>query len=187
MHQEMTISDKSKSFLGARCQAVIAWLWLLIAVPFVSEPHHNLFAMLFLGASGFCIGMTWVLYSVTWPQFLSQPSRKWWLSIPLAGSLGVALLFSNYGLALRIMLCENSLREYIATVPPGQPADGKVQWIGLFRVEEVTEYQGAVYFYTGAGFLDRSGLAYIPPGLLPTPKIRVHHLYGPWYTFVWRF
>ena len=109
------------------------------------------------------------------------------MAVPTAGALGFALAVTDWGLALRVALCEGTLCSYVDGVLPGAKPDRTPRWVGLFRVEETQEYGGAVYLYTSRSFLNRHGVAYIPPGGNPAPRIGVHHLYGSWYSFVWRF
>jgi hypothetical protein len=187
MQQALTGTGRSVATSVACLLVAFTWLCLLLAVLFLSEPAHNFVAMLFLGASGLVIGTTWLIFTVVKPQLLSSTSRRWWLTVPLAGGLGVVLLITNWGLALRIALCESTLHNHIAGLSAGSNVQRRPERIGLFRFEEVEEYQGSVYFYTGSGFLNRYGLAYIPPGQRPAPWMSVRHVYGPWYTFEWRF
>jgi len=84
-------------------------------------------------------------------------------------------------------ISEESLQSYVASVPAGALPDRTRRWVGLFRVEETEEYGGAIYLYTSHGFLDRHGIAFLPPGTTPAPRMSVRHLFGPWYNFTWRF
>ena len=110
-----------------------------------------------------------------------------WFSVPFAGALAIGLALTDWGLMLRVALCEAELADYAATVSAeGLPADlpGRV---GLFHVDWVTTYDGGVYFYTATSFLNRHGVAHLPPGSKPAPRTFVRHLYGRWYRFDWLF
>jgi hypothetical protein len=103
------------------------------------------------------------------------------------GVLGCALLVTDRGLALRVVLSEAALSEYAGAVVAAGVTDGRPGRVGLFWVDEVSVYDGGVYFYTTWSFLNRHGVAYLPPGTAPAPRISVQQLYGPWYSFEWRF
>jgi hypothetical protein len=105
---------------------------------------------------------------------LWKSARKRWLSVPLAGALGLVFVINSHWLLM------------MGGIAPGTD-DRKPRWVGLMRVQETEECEGGVYLYTGNEFLDRVGVAYLPPGTQPAGRIRVDHLYGPWYSFVWHF
>src|SRR5262249_46520297 len=110
-----------------------------------------------------------------------------WLTVPLVGALGVLIILkAEWILMAQVKLSEGRLRSYVASVAPGT-IDQTSRWVGLIRIEETEGYEGAVYLYTGTIFLNRVGVAYMPEGTQPAGRIRVDHLYGPWYWFEWRF
>jgi hypothetical protein len=60
--------------------------------------------------------------------------------------------------------------------------------VGLFLVEGIEEFQGAIFLYTSNGFINRYGIAYVPPGTeLPPRRFLIKNLSGNWYSFGWRF
>jgi hypothetical protein len=167
--------------------AVAGGLWLLAAVPFLTNPGD--LAPLLFAAAGLLIGLAWLcvlLIPPHLPRSAGEACR--WASVPLAGLLGLAAV-SGPGLMLRVALCERQLTAYVAGVPPGTGGIHPPKRVGLFSVDETEEYQGIVLLYTDSGFLDRFGVAYVPPGKGPPQvfKVRFSHLYGPWYRFRWKF
>lgn len=164
----------------------LAWLWLFgVVVHSSGNSDFNLFT--FLCLAGFLLAIVWIIISsLNWAN-LWKSARKRWLSVPLAGALGlVFIISSDWLLMARVKLCEDRLSSYVAGIAPGTD-DRQTRWVGLMRVQETKECEGGVYLYTGNEFLDRVGLAYLPPGARPAGRIRVQHLYGPWYSFVWHF
>ena len=177
---------------GVRLLAVFAWIWLLVAVPFLTDAVSPF-------PIGYDLAMIWFGLAVAWwtmpvvssGGFFSKPWRRYWVLAGIAGALGLCLGFTNIGLMARLYLCDRQLTAYAASFAPGArvvTVDDPVR-VGLFPVDETEEYQGAVYLYTGSGFLERAGLVYFPgAGKPPNPgRIRTAHLYGPWYWFRWKF
>jgi hypothetical protein len=111
----------------------------------------------------------------------------WWLAVPATAIFGAALQVADVGLTLRVALCEDSLDRFVATVKPGGKGDHEPRWVGLFRVDYVQEYEGGVYLFTSDSFINQNGVAHLPNGAPVAPRMRVRHLYGPWYNFEWRF
>jgi hypothetical protein len=180
-------ADRPEPLFSPRLIAAFAWLWLIAGIPFLTDAACNFMLELLLGVSGYTIGVVWVIFSWQRPALLLRPVRAWWLSVPVCGALGLTLLITDWDLALRVALCEDSLGEFVANVQPGAATDLTPHWVGLFYVEQVQEYQGGVYLFTSRSFLNRHGVAHIPPGVGVAPRMRVDHLYGPWYNFEWRF
>jgi hypothetical protein len=94
---------------------------------------------------------------------------------------------TDLGLTLRVALCEAALRDYAAKVSAEGVRDEPPRWVGLFQVEEATVFDRGVYLYTSWSFLNRHGVAHLPPGSKPAPRTSLRHLYGSWYSFEWRF
>lgn len=164
----------------------LAWLWFFGVIIYSSgNSDFKLFTSLALG--GVCLAIIWiVLSSLKW-AILWQNARKQWFSVPVAGVLGLVLCMNSHWMVkARVMISENRMRDYVAGVAPGT-VDRRMQWIGLMLVEETEEYEGGVYLYTGHEFINRVGVAYLPPDTKPAGRIRVEHLYGNWYSFVWHF
>jgi hypothetical protein len=61
--------------------------------------------------------------------------------------------------------------------------------VGLFLVDGTENRGGAVFLYTSTGWLNRHGVACIPPGLESRyfERRRTWPLLGPWHTFEWKF
>ncbi len=174
--------------LYAKLLAVFACLWLLVALPFVTDAACPLFATLGLAIHWLILAFAW-LFGL-WAPFLvrSSSARRWWLSAGIAGLLGLLLAFTDVGFMFRVALSERALGAYVATVPSGtKNSSHSNRLVGLFLVDGTEENNGAVVLYTSSGFLDRYGIAYVPPGAIPPSGVSVKHLFGPWYRFKWRF
>jgi hypothetical protein len=176
------------SLAPARAVAVFAWLWLLAALPFVTDAACDILAGLIIFFSWCFLAFWWAgMGAVGWP--LPGPARRWWLSAGLAGCLGPALALTDAGLIARVALSRPWLDAHAAGVVAGtnELPEGPHR-VGLFVVDETREMDGVVVLYTGSGFLNRNGIARFPDGPVPLPRIRyVRHLTGPWYRFEWKF
>jgi hypothetical protein len=176
--------------LYARILAALAWLWLVVALPFITDAACNIFAAFVLGFAWMALALSWlcVLFAV---PFLSRSSsaRLWWASAGLAGLVGLLLAFSDAGLILRVALSERALNAYVATVPPGtKNYSHPNRLVGLFFVDGTEESNGVVALYTSSDFLDRHGIIFVPDGATVPEYLRgLRHLYGKWYSFWWHF
>jgi hypothetical protein len=172
-----------------RLVEVSGLLWLLAAIPFFTDAAVNVFVLALFGLSGIVIGVFWLILSGLNPCLLKPPFRRQWLMVPAAGAIGLGLLFTDYGLMLRVALSETALDHGLEAVPSG--ADSFVvapRFIGLFVVTGITEHDGGKYLFTCTSFINRNGIARIPAGAkLPPSFRRVHHLYRDWYSFEWKF
>jgi hypothetical protein len=171
-----------------RTLAALAGLWLVIALPFLTDAACIFPAALFLLATWVVLAVAWVVVGLAgWPRSLR--SRPWWF-VAVAGCLGAHLSFSDAGLIARVTLSRPWLDAYAREVAPGTAAAHEPRWVGLFLVEQTEEEGGVVFLYTSRGFLDRHGLAYAP-GVrrksLFGGRIIDRPLDGPWHTFVWSF
>jgi hypothetical protein len=178
--------------LSPRLLAALAWMWLAAALPFLTDAACDFPAMLVLGGSWLVLYADWVVMPRTSAKFKRSWSGKlWWLSAAAAGALGFLLAVTPIGLITRVALCERSLANYATKVPPdGGEFLHDSRLVGLFLVDGELRERGVVLLYTSHGFLCRRGVAYVPPGTDPLPRIPRHHLehlYGPWYWFNWHF
>jgi hypothetical protein len=166
----------------------LAALWLVIALPFFTDAACSLFVLMLLGCGGVFVGLLWIRMTIKKPSLLRAPARRWWLCVPLVAVLGFFLLVTDWGLALRVVLCERALTQYVASLPDDAAPDSTPCRVGLFWVNKTKVYRGDVHLYTSHSFLNEHGMAYIPTGIRsPAPRIRVKHLYGNWYRFEWKF
>jgi hypothetical protein len=165
-------------------------MWLLAAVPLLSDAGDGGFALVILAGSGFLLGFIWFTSVRFYAQVLHPwfwQAKAWVAIVPLVGVIGFVLAYTDADLALRVWLCEPSLRRYaVNTVPHYSPTG---EWVGLFYVDELAASSGAFALYTDTeGLLNRAGIAYVPPGNQPPPGVRIkRRLYGNWYSFWWRF
>jgi hypothetical protein len=170
-----------------RTHAALAWLWLLAALPHLTDAACPLPVGLLLFA-------TWVLLAVSWLAVgvfsRSRTGRLWWLAAGVAGCLGVVLAFTDIGLIARVAVSRPWLDVYARQVTPGTAAAHEPRWVGLFLVEQTEEEGGVVFLYTSRGFINRNGLAYVPQeeGTVRFGGRRINdRLHGFWHSFEWKF
>jgi hypothetical protein len=168
----------------------LAWLWLLLAIPSLTDVASSFVAGSLLAVGWLVFALAWLLLPLFRPGALGSPAGKqWYLGAAAAGVLGLLLAFTDVGLRLRVAASEPPLRAYAAAVPPGGYGSlHEPHRVGLFLVDGTEERDGVILLYTSAGFLDRYGVAYNPGAKpLPAGRRQLRHLYGPWYSFRWKF
>jgi hypothetical protein len=170
--------------LSAWLLVCAGWVWFLFAVVYFTDAACSFTAFLAVASSGVFLGFLWMSFSTLVPRLLR---RYVWLSVPFAGALAAGLALTDWGLTLRVALCEAELADYVAKVSAGGLPENAPGRVGLFHVDEVTTYDGGVYFYTSRSFLNRHGVAHLPPGAKSAPRTSVSHLCGRWYSFEWHF
>lgn len=211
----LTFHDSIESgTLFASILAALAWLWLVVALPFITDAACNMFATFVLGFTWMVLALSWLCglfavpflsrawlarlilktFDVTEDEivpflFRSSPARLWWASAGLASLLGLLLAFSDAGLILRVALSERALNAYVAAVPPGtQNSSHPNRLVGLFLVDGTEESNGVVALYTSKEFIDRHGIIFVPDGATaPGHLWDLRHLHGKWYSFRWHF
>jgi hypothetical protein len=182
------IAHLVRTACGARALAVLAWVWLVLALPFLTDVGCNFLVALFLAG-------TWLLLAVAWlvvglarlPRHL--PSRSWWLAAA-AGCLGPCLMLTDAGLRARLEVSRPRLEAYAREIPTDTgDCYHEPRWVGLFRLDGTENRGGAVFLYTSHSFLNRHGLAYVPTDdrSRDFSRIRVHPLHGEWCRFDWKF
>jgi hypothetical protein len=164
-----------------------AWVWVGLALVYFTDAACPILAFCVLAPAGLLVGTMWTMQTVASPQTLRRPLCFPWLSVPLIGLFGCLLLFTNWGLAVRVAASEPGLTAEARAALAGNKTSAPGDQVGLFRVEELRVAGGGVYFYTGWDYMDRVGVAFLPPGSAPAPRIRIQPLYGPWYRFTWKF
>jgi hypothetical protein len=170
--------------------AVFASVWLLVALPFVTDAACFFLVAFFLGITWLLLAVLWLLVSLAQPASLrSARGLVLWLYALCIGLTGLGLAFTDHGLRMRVFLCQRSLTAYASAIPPGTRQNHSPdRLVGLFLVQETEASNGAVVLYTSADFLDRYGLVYLPPGAAWPSGVRYRsHLFGPWYSFWWHF
>ncbi len=173
----------------ARVLAAMTWLWFLAALPFLTDAACNFLMAGVLAISWMILALAWVCALLMRHSLLNSASaRRWWLSAGLAGLLGLLLVYTDLGLLLRVALSERELNAYNAAVPSGtRNIIHSNRQVGLFLVDGTEEINGVVVLYTSSSFLDRHGVVFVPDGAIPPSDLSTRHLFGPWYSFRWRF
>src|SRR5262249_20598945 len=160
--------------------AALAWLWLIVALPFITDAACDMFVALVLGFTWMALALSWLCglfavpfisrsssarlifktyFGVTEDEIVpflppSSSARLWWASAGLAGLLGLLLAFSDAGLILRVALSERKLNAHVAAVPPGtNNSSHPNRLVGLFFVDGTEESNGVVALYTSSDFL----------------------------------
>lgn len=171
----------------ARLLAVLAWLWVLVATPFLTNPSCAVYVRILLVFTWLVLAVCWIWLPIFEPTtvFRSPRGRRLWLSAALAGLVGLLLAFTNLGLTARVALSERWLLDYARPLREGSSQlDHRSRVVGLFRVEETEVCDGAVLLFTSPSHEDGQGIAYVPPKAGVPYHVRlVRHLYGPWYRF----
>ena len=170
-----------------RVLSIITALWLVAALPYVTNAACDFWPSILLSGSGFLIGSTWLALSVFARWYFQRPPVVWWLSVPILLSTGIILAWTDEDLALRVAWSEDSLNRTVTAVRNEPDNDWHGRRVGTFWVNRVEEYLGGVYLFTSQSFIDCEGIARIPPGTPVAHRMRVRHLYGEWYAFVWHF
>ena len=156
--------NKSELRQSEKALGLLSLAWLACALLIVTNAGSPFLWKAILGFTFLILGGTWGLLLLV--RLLTPGPRRWlgwWLVTPAALGTAVALAFSGVGLTLRVAASEGQLRAYAESVPAGTRIDQE-QWVGLFVVDEVREYQGVVYLFTAREFMGRVGIAYNPTG-----------------------
>jgi hypothetical protein len=177
------------SLVGVRLLVVCAMVWLVAALPIVTDAGAAYPVSLFLGAAWWLLAWAWVrLPFRSLAELRSRPWRRWWLTAGAIVVPGAVLAMTDLGTVARLYLCEHEVTAYVAGVAPKTAEyQHEPRRVGLFRVVGTAESHGIVTVETTTGFLDRHihGLVYAPQaqGELRSGKLQSRHLYGPWYAF----
>jgi hypothetical protein len=199
--------------LYARMLAALAWLWFIVALPFITDAAGDLFMTIMLGFTWMALALFWLCglfampfisrsslvrlifktyFGVTQDEIVlfhprSSSAQLWWASAGLAVLVGLLLAFSDAGLILRVALSERALNAYVAAVPPGtQNLSHPNRLVGLFFVDGARESNGvvALYTYHRGVFPDLQGIVFVPDGATAPGHFRdLRHLHGKWYRF----
>jgi hypothetical protein len=172
--------------------AILAWSWLLFFLPDFTGVGIGLDVFLMLATSLLCLGVLWI--AVTAFVFLptasaSRATVSWWVTANSPFVLAFVLVGTDVGLISRVHMSEPWLEERVAQVQRGDANALEGSNVGLFRIERACEYHGVTYFFTsGHGLFDACGIAFVPDGREISGRFRlIRHLFGPWYTFWWKF
>jgi hypothetical protein len=186
-----TESAKRPSLFGVRVLMASTAIWLVTALPFLSDATTGFPLGLLLSSVWLVLACSWLVLPFVWEGGLRSRSwRRWWLAAGAVGAFGLVIGMTDLGLMVRLFLCERQMIAYTARVAPETTEfQHAPRAVGLFLVDGTQEYQGAVYLYTSGGFLDREGVVYYPRGTNPPQpgRISADHLFGPWHRFRWRF
>jgi hypothetical protein len=184
--------DRTKPTKAFVILGIFAGVWLLLAIPLVTDAGIGLEAVILAGF-GLELSVAW---AVTGLVFLSRKrtwsSIAWFLSTPFAGLVAICLASHDIGLTMRIALSESSLKQHVAQAPPGICRQISGKMVGLFLVSEEIECEGTIVLFTASsGLMNRAGLAYIPEGKrMPPGEYRyrnIRRVYKNWYRFEEKF
>jgi hypothetical protein len=187
-HQTEPVQRRPR-LLGVRLLVVCALVWLVVALPSLTDAGAAYPLSLFLGGAWALLAWAWVrLPLLSLGRLRSRPWRRWWLTAGAIVTSGAVLAMTDLGTIARLYLCERQVTAYVTSVAPKTAEfQHEPRGVGLFRVVGTGESHGTVTVETTTGFLDRHfhGLVYAPKaeGELPMGKIQSRHLYGPWYAF----
>ncbi len=131
-----------------------------------------------------------VLYSIltssyenTWQ--ISDRTLKRWLVMPLTLIITIALLVGHVPLYVAFWLSRSSMEALAKEVVNGSKSNPPAQWVGLFRVQNITNTEtGMRFIVSHSGFLDRGGFEWSATALPEEGSEKRSHLGGPWYTWI---
>ncbi len=108
-----------------------------------------------------------------------------WAICPATGLLLVALVGTQWPVALRVKLSEPALLRLVEDVEARRATVPGTFGVGRVSVEEATVAGNCVILYTGSGFFIDYGLAFSRDGNPPAPEYMrsFRHLFGRWYTY----
>lgn len=174
------------SWTLAKCVIAAAWMWLALAVLARSGGGLNGFVILGLLMLWLPIGSVWIMLTCVRPnefrsRIVSSPRRLCcWLSVLGTPLLALGLIFMTWPVAVRIWLCESTLKahaERVLTEPHPEIHRGDPSYrVGLFWVQH--SYRSSL----GNGSVAIGDIIYAPNGVAYEPG-GLSHLYGPWYEF----
>ena len=166
--------------------AALAWAWLLLAAPALTNVAAEFFTAFLLGATWLALALCWLCLPFSSPGLLC--SRRWLAAVaPI--TLGLLLALTDLGLLARVALGRGSLEAYAAAIPEGtDEPDHQPRRVGLFLIDGTESPSGAVLLYTSRSFIHRHGLALIPPDAEVPPRVRkLRRLVGNWHSFEWYY
>jgi hypothetical protein len=177
---------------AARATATVAWMWFGIAIPFVTDVVCDMRISLALAGTwlvlAFFVAACFLVLATFGAEFSLNASYRCCVIAVLPLFMALVFAFTDYGLIVRLKVCETWLDDYANAVPPGTSEWHEPRTAGLFYVERTRESRGCVFLYTGAAFMDQEGIARIPPGARLPPRVYIiSHLSGDWHRFGDRF
>jgi hypothetical protein len=166
------------------------WGWAAAALPSSTNAGWYILELLALSASFTVVGIGWCWISFTSPSIFSTKRLRWvWTAVPVLWIVVISLGSTDYGLAIRVWLCEDELRAFAESARTDWERNGVKappdSQVGLFHVQRTFGYGSEVNMITTRGLLPMKsfGITYCPgPGGAQVVG-RYRHLYGPWYTF----
>src|SRR5437016_1901803 len=124
----------------ARLVIAFTWLWLSFALVFLTDAGCMFLIADALVGSGLFLSIFWMVLTGVWPYLLRKPFCILWLTVPLAGMIGVGLALTDVGFQARVTLSEWALGDDVERIRvEGIPVE-QSRTVGLFRVEETRTY-----------------------------------------------
>lgn len=172
--------------------AASAWLLGMVLIASNLSMAWEVFLCL---PTGGLLGFSWLLRQVV--ESDKSQSRQTWTDrafVPLSFVLALILCTTDMDFRLRLFLSTPALCAEAQQLPRGyqrsyQSTPGSA---GLFRVYEIKERDGCVFWKTGVvDWSTSEGLVYVPSGKLPQwPgntsdgfRYRFRHIQGPWWVY----
>ena len=166
-------------------------LWFGAATLFASRALTGFFETAFLVFFGFGIGVAWCGATLAWlGVFRSLRRAALWLAVPVAPFIALLGFETRWPMIVRMRASEPELRS-LAERSAGPPVDWGYEKgpgaVGYFDVKTVHRRGPILLFETDFDWLNMGGVAYVPDSAMSNevePPLYLHHLYGPWYSFV---
>lgn len=162
-------------------------MWAMLALIPATNAGWSFGWQLFMLPTGLVLLTGWIICSFRkQAQRYSRPSKLLWFAIPIITLLPLALSTTNYGLAFRLWLCEDEIREFAESARSGNESISPVsagRAVGLFHICWTTANGSEMTLITTRGLYENCGISYWPEGLPNGSGDEYQHLFGPWYRF----
>src|SRR5579883_1330806 len=90
-------------FNGVRLLAILAWAWLLVALPDLTDAAAAIPFAAYLAVIWLVLAVAWFVLPFVSPGGLRTKAwRRWWLAAAAAGMTGLVLGFTDMGLRARL-------------------------------------------------------------------------------------
>jgi hypothetical protein len=163
---------------------VLGWIWPIVALWPCSDAGWDAWWQVVLIPTGLIIGVIWCRHTLTLRNVKIGWTRWLWALIPVAWVTVLVLGATNCGLAFRVWLCEDELRNFVEVVKSKDESvhvGSRPKSVGTFRVQVMCSIDSEVNLRTARAFFGSYGISYWSNGAPLGHGYR--HLYGPWYCY----